>query len=495
MYEYIVVDSGIIIKGHGRNFLNIAKKVVTVQEVIKEIRDPKARAFLESLPYSIEIRTPSDASLKFVADFAKKTGDFAALSLTDLKLIALSHSLEVSINGGKNLKSELKGSIRQIPPPSKPQMSWKKDIDVCSTNVDMNESVDGNTPESDDASETNEILVDTDDTVAKSLDSSINHFLNNPEPLSNSPVFDDNLDSSIVDVNEISMEDVAPVCIPTEESTEDNILAAVAESNTHCDDDICNHFESEENLNEHSGVGSFEVKDSRKTSKISSSGKSAAASTRSLAQEDDGKGWINTSNLASHKGKFGAQKKPSAVASEPPSVTCMTNDFAMQNVLMQIGLKICAADGQVIDSVKQFVLRCMACYTVHYDMSRLFCSRCGTDRLSKISASIDSDTGTLKLHLKKNYRVDTRGTVYPLPQAGSQGRYDGEILLREDQLLSGVWKQKCVQVRKNISSAFGEDITSDVGLHINKGHKIVVGIGSKDPNAMKGRERRGKKRS
>jgi RNA-binding protein NOB1 len=79
----------------------------TIQEVLHEIRDPKSRAFLETLPYSFDIRSPSDESMKFVANFAKKSGDFAALSLTDLKLISLAHTLEISINGGKYLKTEI----------------------------------------------------------------------------------------------------------------------------------------------------------------------------------------------------------------------------------------------------------------------------------------------------------------------------------------------------------------------------------------------------
>jgi len=47
-------------------------------------------------------------------------------------------------------------------------------------------------------------------------------------------------------------------------------------------------------------------------------------------------------------------------------------------------------------------------------------------------------------------------------------------------------------VRKDVSSHFGADVMSDVGLHVNKGQAIVVGMGKKNPNAMKGRERRGK---
>ena len=38
------------------------------------------------------------------------------------------------------------------------------------------------------------------------------------------------------------------------------------------------------------------------------------------------------------------------------------------------------------------------------------------------------------------------GTKYSIPKPGSRGRYEGELLLREDQLLTGIWRQKSVKV-------------------------------------------------
>lgn len=41
---------------------------------------------------------------------------------------------------------------------------------------------------------------------------------------------------------------------------------------------------------------------------------------------------------------------------------------------------------------------------------------------------------------------------------------------------------------------FGQDITGNLGLAVNKSADIVVGHGRKNPNAARGRERRGKKK-
>jgi len=58
-------------------------------------------------------------------------------------------------------------------------------------------------------------------------------------------------------------------------------------------------------------------------------------------------------------------------AAEKARVACLTTDFSMQNVLMQLGLKVLSVDGLLVKSVKQFVLRCMACYQVLEDYESL----------------------------------------------------------------------------------------------------------------------------
>lgn len=249
--------------------------------------------------------------------------------------------------------------------------------------------------------------------------------------------------------------------------------------------------------------------------------------------EDDGVGWINPSNVDTckssgqnmlnsqafenvdassgagstefkvvssgskkkrNKNKKNAGGEGEQAESRPFNVACMTTDYAMQNVMVQMGLQVISTDCRLIRQVKQWVLRCGACFQVHYDMDRLFCSRCGSNLMQRISASTDSRTGELRLHLKKNYHHNTRGLVHSLPKAGKHKKYDGELLLREDQLMSGIWRQKVVKIRKDVRSAFGEDVTADVGMHINKGAAIKVGLGRRNPNADKGRERRGKKK-
>lgn len=49
---------------------------------------------------------------------------------------------------------------------------------------------------------------------------------------------------------------------------------------------------------------------------------------------------------------------------EEASVLIATADFAMQNVILQMGLRLAAPDGRHITRISRWVLRCSACFKV-----------------------------------------------------------------------------------------------------------------------------------
>jgi rRNA maturation endonuclease Nob1 len=217
--------------------------------------------------------------------------------------------------------------------------------------------------------------------------------------------------------------------------------------------------------------------------------KDAAAKTGEAGKEEDGVAKKKKRSKNSNKNK---KKGPTPIQPNTSPVGCVTTDFTMQNVMLQMNLRVVSVDGMLVRTIRQWVMRCMACYTVHTDMNRIFCSRCGVDHMSRVACSVDASTGQLRLHLKSNYQVSKRGKQYSMPAPGKQGRFEGELLTREDQLLGGIWRQKVVKMQKDVRSAFGQDVTSDVGLQVNKSVHIRPGLGRINPNADKGRERRGK---
>jgi RNA-binding protein NOB1 len=100
LLSHLVVDSGAIISGLGGfGFHRVAHSFCTVPEVLAEIRDEKSRDHLAALPFALETRNPSEEAMKAVSEFAQKSGDYSSLSLTDLKLIALTYMLEAQAAG------------------------------------------------------------------------------------------------------------------------------------------------------------------------------------------------------------------------------------------------------------------------------------------------------------------------------------------------------------------------------------------------------------
>lgn len=119
-----------------------AHTLVTTQSVISELRAEEARTRFETLyrPF-VEIRSPKDESVKFVKDFARRTGDLAVLSPTDLEIIALAYDLECERNGGDWRLRKLPGQKRtngpkpetndtDITPVEKPNTSVQDEVQV-----------------------------------------------------------------------------------------------------------------------------------------------------------------------------------------------------------------------------------------------------------------------------------------------------------------------------------------------------------------------------
>jgi RNA-binding protein NOB1 len=99
----LVLDTGPLIKNEVSvsTLINQAEVVYTIPAVIDEIRDEATRTRIHTtlVPF-LTLRSPSPKSIKFVSDFARRTGDLQVLSRPDLHLIALTYELECERNGG-----------------------------------------------------------------------------------------------------------------------------------------------------------------------------------------------------------------------------------------------------------------------------------------------------------------------------------------------------------------------------------------------------------
>ncbi|XP_068117258.1 RNA-binding protein NOB1 [Hyperolius riggenbachi] len=142
---------------------------------------------------------------------------------------------------------------------------------------------------------------------------------------------------------------------------------------------------------------------------------------------DDGGGWITPSNIKQIKQDMGFREAPTDVV-----VGCLTTDFAMQNVLIQMGLNVLSVDGMLIRHTRNYVLRCHGCFKTTSDMSKKFCPNCGNMTLKKVAVSVNEDGG-LHVHFSRNPKVlNTRGMRYSLP-APQGGKHANNPLLVGDQ--------------------------------------------------------------
>ncbi|RKO88837.1 Nin one binding Zn-ribbon like-domain-containing protein [Blyttiomyces helicus] len=284
----LVVDAAPLIKA--TPIAHLATRFITTPDVMREIRDRQARANLAALPFELEVRAPSEDAMAAVVAFAKKTGDFAALSAADLKVIALTYMLEKETTGIAHLRTE---PIR------------------------ANASVGGRREKKPAAA--------------------------------------------------ASTEGASVVAAPEQPEQE----AAVERSG---DPALTPSEDTEAALEQEADIEIGE--------------------------------WITPQNVAKYKARDSGAG--SAAPREPRiiPVACITSDFAMQNVIMQMNLRLLSVDGLMIKKLKSWILRCHACFKTTADMEKKFCPYCGNNTLMRTSFSV------------------------PTPKGGRKGN---DMILREDQ--------------------------------------------------------------
>eukprot|EP00752_Nemacystus_decipiens_P001421 g1401.t1 len=653
---HLVVDSGAIIKGAGMTLASAAENFWTIPEVVAEIRDKKARHHLESLPFELKLREPSDEAMKFASSFARQTGDFRSLSRVDLRVIALTYMLERQETGAEHLRtapvrpgtkvnSKAKGVTAPALEPTQgengelsatalPGATGTEPTTIATTDVGAahgespcdasvrtsatpataaspaagksgaegeaggvdllcaavkqawtDEMVGGeegavgagerdedgsDSGESSGGAGEGEVLEggtdqrgegdgddhgkgagDDDDWAPDGVSDGgeDDNSAGAATALANAPFSADDFPTlgggsnspaasapastsfpppaSVAAVTPMAdkptsswslmaRSNPAPFKVPVKAdpaplpAANPAAAAAAAAASSTLAADSAGHFSSSGSAAPGAAAAPSRPRpDGAKagTSRILSTA-AAFGVTGGGAEDDDGEGWVNPSNIMSQKaagiglggpsqsqtkGHYGGSGGKAALASKCRA-GCVTTDFAMQNVLLQAGLPLLSLDGMAVRRVKQWILRCAACFKTCTEMDRLFCPVCGNASLDRVSCSVNARTGATQVHLRKNHKVNLRGSKFSIPAPNpSKGRFEGDLLLREDQLLSGIWAQKTRRKEKDVSSMFGENITGNVGLTVSKSADIVVGYGRKNPNAVRGRERRGKK--
>ncbi|KAI7875385.1 hypothetical protein K492DRAFT_104948, partial [Lichtheimia hyalospora FSU 10163] len=422
----LVIDTNAIV--HGTTLVNVAREYYTCPEVIEEIRSSHSRQYLDQLPFEIKIEDPTENAMRAVLEFSKKTGDFASLSMPDIKVMALTYTLEERANGLDNIRSE---PLRIRPtgklPSAPPQNTASK---VQDDDEDDEPSVDEDGWE-----------------IAK--------------PKKKGP-FKKHTSNK-------KSEKKANPAVDVSETTEQMQNLSMK------DDDVSTKQENDDQAQEKSTPSPEET-----------------SATDVIVEEvdfdeDDDAGWITPENVTEHRAMEMGVRSDELNNPKSLSVACMTGDFAMQNVLLQMNLSLVSTGGHRITKVKNWVLRCHACFTVTTNMEKKFCPKCGNASLQRVSCSTNSK-GQVIYHLKKNFQYNLRGTKYALPTPKG-GRHVNNIVLREDQREYVKAQQR---KPKKALDLFDPDFIplsgKTGGVHLGKTASNMygsdrIGFGRKNPNA------------
>merc|ERR1719334_2409229 len=140
-----------------------------------------------------------------------------------------------------------------------------------------------------------------------------------------------------------------------------------------------------------------------------------------------GGGWITPKNIGSIK-KDGNDDEE---RSEPLKVACLTTDFAMQNVLIQMGLNVIGVNGKVIKRARSYALRCYGCFKLTFNQEKRFCPHCGNETLKRVSIKVNDD-GTLKYFISLRKPLSPQGKNQTLPPPRG-GKHSTDPIVFEDQ--------------------------------------------------------------
>ncbi|CAH1175639.1 unnamed protein product [Phaedon cochleariae] len=159
--------------------------------------------------------------------------------------------------------------------------------------------------------------------------------------------------------------------------------------------------------------------------------------------EGDDEGWITPSNVGIAKKQVNSE----LMEEKHVTVACITTDFAMQNVLLQMNLNVSALDGRIIKQLRTYILRCYACFKTTSIMTKKFCPKCGNDTLKKVAVSLD-ENGKMQIHINTRRPLTGRGKKYSLPRIKG-GKHPNNPILVADQPMADNKPSRLARMKNN----------------------------------------------
>jgi RNA-binding protein NOB1 len=457
--EYLVVDSGGFFKN--APLRDLATNLVTLQEVLGEIKDKETRQWLEVMPFDMTYKHPSAESVKRISDFAKKTGDYSSLSAVDIRVLAVTYELEVEMVGASHLRTEpvIKKTTEFYHPKVDKDKINKSDAKLpgffmgkeCASEVGLkkSESFDQFNFWREPLLDLGDIALDDEagDTITKSETQP------NLASIIGGNVVEkqvDMLDSYLLKRSFFCGVEVSGVDFAVMEFVKELIINENSHSNlfrwstnvssyeviAYQEVDIMKVMEhvekNEEIVFDKVGI-TDDVEESSEDFQENLSdddfGYDSDKENDEDISDDDEDGWITPGNVKNKKAVYNGTEDGSAP--EKVMVACMTTDFAMQNVCKQLGLNLIGTNGMMIKETKTWILRCYGCFKTTPLMDRKFCPKCGNKTLKRVSVTLNKD-GSQQVHISTRRQLTAKGKKFSLP-APKGGKHAVNPRLVEDQ--------------------------------------------------------------
>ncbi|GKT31554.1 putative multi-domain containing protein [Aduncisulcus paluster] len=371
--EHLVLDTGAFI-----NFVSLfplSNYFYVTPAVVKEVKDKKAREALHSGMINIEVLSPDKESMDAILEFSKLCGEAGVLSDTDLGVLALGYMLEKKLKG---TVSHLRTKPEEAKPKKKKNRGRKRR---------------GESP----------------------------------------PQKDKEEDASDLKLTEEEKDDGWGIVKSKKSSRRREKTFSVRP-----DEDI---WITNDNI---SALYSLKDKDSELDGKKTSG--PSVPDHALISEKEKGETILEgDSTESTHKKEEDTKLSPSPnpILSQPqdippikslPLVSVMTGDYAMQNVMLQMGIPTFSPNSHRISTLRKYAYRCHACNTPWRGGARRFCPECGHDSMTRVPVTINAD-GTEHIGIIR-FDPSTRGKKFSLPdpQAHKKGvdRHAPKIRLSED---------------------------------------------------------------
>ncbi|KAF3448546.1 hypothetical protein FNV43_RR09259 [Rhamnella rubrinervis] len=476
-----VIDANAIIEG-GEKLSQYADKFVSVPEVMEEVRDPVSRHRLAFTPFSIQTMEPTPESLNKVIKFARETGDLQTLSDVDLKLIALTYTLEAQIHGTEHL--------RDSPPPVHTvnvKRLPEKELPGWGSNVPNLEEWEALEQQAEDKSNlpNSKILPlkDLNLNVISDADSEVQevaggdawrpkrYFPKKKEiNIEGKKMVSDGIDASQGEDDGDSGDWMPAVSRSTHrrylrrKARREHYEALAEKDGVSVNSEVTEGKNDEESLS--STLNQMRLEEDPleglEEGLENVEGEQVDAVNETVDHLEHSS-HISDSVDASNVEDDDSEQSWMLRSLSESSVACVTGDFAMQNVLLQMGLRLVAPGGMQIRQLHRWILKCHACYTVTAEIGRIFCPKCGNGgTLRKVAVTVGENGIVVAA---RRPRITLRGTKFslPLPQGGRDA-ITKNLILREDQLPQKFLYPK---TKKKVNKQEGDDLftTNHVFTH------------------------------